>query len=387
MRIQKRTQRSAFMRPYRLLCSEWRSDRSLCSQWMQAKKSPTCFRCKISTETKSVSRTQSRTFLRPDRSLCSEWSLVSNSVATKRLCCGRARPLRSDGAWLELGRYVATEQYARLLRSDRAVASVVLGQSVFGSTEIRIRFYRKALCKDFFTKITFRKTVHAEFYGLSENDYVVTDFDPNRFLKTLEYWQRDKFWDLVSGCLILCLEMLETCAVGLGQDLGLLPGLEDAMTNLTYVSHFSFILIPYRFKVRDRSVTLPIFSEHLEKVLFKSREISSRGDQFKTRLDVGLLEKVRKGSDRRSRVWGQGHGQPKPLTNAECLDDIAKLWIVRYSGISVYANSGMCICVTHNARHIWGELVFLKTSYPAGSRKPLIRWIGMTETNGVMSYD
>ncbi|KAF3594046.1 hypothetical protein DY000_02021583 [Brassica cretica] len=39
------------------------------------------------------------------------------------------------------------------------------------------------------------------------------------YLKTLEYWQRDKFWDLVSGCLILCLEMLETSALGLGQDL------------------------------------------------------------------------------------------------------------------------------------------------------------------------
>ncbi|KAF3583555.1 hypothetical protein F2Q69_00027492 [Brassica cretica] len=40
------------------------------------------------------------------------------------------------------------------------------------------------------------------------------------FLKTLEYWQRDKFWDLVSRFLILCLEMLETSALGLGQDLG-----------------------------------------------------------------------------------------------------------------------------------------------------------------------
>ncbi|KAF3547844.1 hypothetical protein DY000_02005081 [Brassica cretica] len=40
------------------------------------------------------------------------------------------------------------------------------------------------------------------------------------------------------------------------------------------------------------------------------------------------LRRSRKGSDRRSRVWGQGHGQPKNL-NAECLDDIAKLWIVR----------------------------------------------------------
>ncbi|KAF2609093.1 hypothetical protein F2Q68_00044066 [Brassica cretica] len=40
------------------------------------------------------------------------------------------------------------------------------------------------------------------------------------------------------------------------------------------------------------------------------------------------LRRSRKGSDRRSRVWGQGHGQPKTLANAECLDDIAKLWIV-----------------------------------------------------------
>ncbi|KAF3506206.1 hypothetical protein F2Q69_00009985 [Brassica cretica] len=40
------------------------------------------------------------------------------------------------------------------------------------------------------------------------------------------------------------------------------------------------------------------------------------------------LRRSRKGSDHRSRVWGQGHGQPKILVNAECLDDIAKLWIV-----------------------------------------------------------
>ncbi|KAF3588375.1 hypothetical protein F2Q69_00030289 [Brassica cretica] len=68
---------------------------------------------------------------------------------------------------------------------------------------------------------------------------------------TLEYWQRDKFWDLVSRFLILCLEMLETSALGLGQDPGLLLVLEGAMTNSTYVSRFSFIQIPYRFKVRD----------------------------------------------------------------------------------------------------------------------------------------
>ncbi|KAF2542607.1 hypothetical protein F2Q68_00031696 [Brassica cretica] len=89
------------------------------------------------------------------------------------------------------------------------------------------------------------------------------------FLKTLEYWQRDKFWDLVSRFLILCLEMLETSALGLGQDLGLLLVLEGAMTNSTYVSRFSFILIPYRFKVRDRCFAMlqgislsPVFGKH-----------------------------------------------------------------------------------------------------------------------------
>ena len=88
------------------------------------------------------------------------------------------------------------------------------------------------------------------------------------FLKILEYWQRDKFWDLVSGCLIPCLEMLETSALGLGQDLGLLLVLEGAMTNSTYVSRFSFILILYRFKVRDRFsayTTCMVGTEHLSK--------------------------------------------------------------------------------------------------------------------------
>ena len=88
------------------------------------------------------------------------------------------------------------------------------------------------------------------------------------FLKILEYWQRDKFWDLVSRFLILCLQMLETRALGLGQDLGLLLVLEGAMTNSTYVSRFSFILIPYRFKVRDRFsayTTCMVGTEHLSK--------------------------------------------------------------------------------------------------------------------------
>ncbi|KAF3543078.1 hypothetical protein DY000_02007575 [Brassica cretica] len=70
------------------------------------------------------------------------------------------------------------------------------------------------------------------------------------FLKTLEYWPRDKFWDLVSGCLILCLEMLKTSVQGSGQDLGLITTLGGAMTTLTYVSRIVFDLIPSRIKVR-----------------------------------------------------------------------------------------------------------------------------------------
>ncbi|KAF2573461.1 hypothetical protein F2Q70_00003701 [Brassica cretica] len=86
------------------------------------------------------------------------------------------------------------------------------------------------------------------------------------FLKTLEYWPRDKFWDLVSGCLILCLEMLETSVLGLGQDLGLITALGGAMTTSTYVSRIVFDLIPSRFKVRDMFsayVTCMVGIEHL----------------------------------------------------------------------------------------------------------------------------
>ncbi|KAF2613021.1 hypothetical protein F2Q70_00012330 [Brassica cretica] len=86
------------------------------------------------------------------------------------------------------------------------------------------------------------------------------------FLKTLEYWPRDKFRDLVSGCLILCLEMLETSVLGLGQDLGLITALGGAMTTSTYVSRIVFDLIPSRFKVRDMFsayVTGMVGIEHL----------------------------------------------------------------------------------------------------------------------------
>ena len=46
--------------------------------------------------------------------------------------------------------------------------------------------------------------------------------------------------------------MLKTSVLGLGLDLGLLLVSGGAMTNSTYVSRYSFDLIPYRFKVCDR---------------------------------------------------------------------------------------------------------------------------------------
>ena len=48
-----------------------------------------------------------------------------------------------------------------------------------GSTEISARFLRKVPCNDFFTKNTFRKNVHAEFYGYLDVNFVVSVFDPN----------------------------------------------------------------------------------------------------------------------------------------------------------------------------------------------------------------
>ncbi|KAF3540171.1 hypothetical protein F2Q69_00021567 [Brassica cretica] len=86
------------------------------------------------------------------------------------------------------------------------------------------------------------------------------------FLNTLKYWPRDKFWDLVSGCLLLCLEMLETSVLGLGQDLCLITTLGGAMTTSTYVSRIVLDLIPSRFKVRNMFldyVTCMVGIEHL----------------------------------------------------------------------------------------------------------------------------
>ena len=83
---------------------------------------------------------------------------------------------RIDRAWLVRGLISILE----LVRGRFGYMSVAFGQSVFsGSIEIWTIFYCKALRKDIFTKITFRKNVYADFYGLSDIDSVVTDFDPN----------------------------------------------------------------------------------------------------------------------------------------------------------------------------------------------------------------
>ena len=72
----------------------------------------------------------------------------------------------------------------------------------------------------------------------------------------------------ISYLLISYLEMLKTSVLRLGQDLGLLLVLRGATTNSTYVSRYSFDLIPYQFKVRDRFsayMTCLVGIKHLSK--------------------------------------------------------------------------------------------------------------------------
>ena len=60
----------------------------------------------------------------------------------------------------------------------------VLGLWVFSfneSTEISARFHRKVLRKGLFTKITFLKSVHADFFDYLDVKFVVSVFDPNNY--------------------------------------------------------------------------------------------------------------------------------------------------------------------------------------------------------------
>jgi len=119
-------------------------------------------------ETKSVSiriknRTQRRTFLSPYRSLRSEWRFG--------LSCVRARSLHNDRAVYLLGRYVATRFCAGCF-----AATLFVSFSDFSW----MCFLRKILRKNkSFLRFIFRKNVHVDFYGLSDIDSAVTDFDPN----------------------------------------------------------------------------------------------------------------------------------------------------------------------------------------------------------------
>ena len=92
------------------------------------------------------------------------------------------------------------------------------------------------------------------------------------FSELHEHWNTsEETYFGISYLLISCLEMLETSVLGLRQDLGLLLVLGGAMTNSAYVSRYSFNLIPYRFKVRDRFsayTTCMVGTEHLSKDYF-----------------------------------------------------------------------------------------------------------------------
>ncbi|KAF2555079.1 hypothetical protein F2Q68_00017393 [Brassica cretica] len=152
----------------------------------------------------------------------------------------KVRSLCSDRAWLELGRYVAIElglcmvrwPYLSLSVADLDMLSLP-PDNRYLAVRLRLEqdFTARLFLKILFTKNNFRKKC-SRFCVDLDIDSVVTDFDPNR-------------------CLILSPEMLETSALGLGQDLGLITALGGAMTTSTYVYRIVFDLIPSRFKVRD----------------------------------------------------------------------------------------------------------------------------------------
>ncbi|KAL0667467.1 hypothetical protein Bca4012_030171 [Brassica carinata] len=111
----------------------------------------------------------------------------------------------------ELGRYVATE-----LGSSSVATSVVSGLLALLKVE-----------RDKIGAAPYDGCLRTLVEGIKP--FVVrlgvkvcmTSFPARPLRKMLEYWQIDKFWDLVSRFLILCLEMLETSALGLGQDIGI----------------------------------------------------------------------------------------------------------------------------------------------------------------------
>ncbi|KAF2552533.1 hypothetical protein F2Q68_00034654 [Brassica cretica] len=186
-----------------------------------------------------------------------------------------------------------------------------LGIRVFSfdeSTEISARFYRKFLRKDLFTKISFRKNAHADFYGdLQTLIPSLPILTPKVSPPALE---RDKIGAApYDGCLRTLVEGIKPSVLRLGvkredyelssharilakrQILGSrimvfdtiprdvrdqcagfrarprsITTLGGAMTTSTYVFCIVFDLIPSRFKVRDMFsayVTCMVGIEHL----------------------------------------------------------------------------------------------------------------------------
>ncbi|KAF2578441.1 hypothetical protein F2Q68_00004258 [Brassica cretica] len=157
-------------------------------------------------------------------------------------CFGKVRSLLSDRAWLELGRYVATELGLCVVRWPYLSLSVADLDTCLLPSDNR------------------------DFYEDLDINFAVSVFDPNSWLPAHEnvrkfcFSEHHEHWNTseetyfgISYLLMSCLEMLETSVLGLGQHLGLLMVLGGAMTNSAYVSLYSFNLIPYRFKVRDSS--------------------------------------------------------------------------------------------------------------------------------------
>ena len=105
--------------------------------------------------------------------------------------------------------------------------------------------------------------VEGSFYELSSHIFLPSGvlylWSVSKFFRSLNFMGFLRMLNMsieacfrISYLLISYLEMLKTSVLGLGQGIGLLLVLGGAMTNSTYVSHCSFNLILYRFKVHDR---------------------------------------------------------------------------------------------------------------------------------------
>ena len=99
-----------------------------------------------------------------------------------------ARSLPSDRAVCMLGRRVSIELGLSVVRLPySSLSAAELDTCMFPLDNrylvVRLRFEQDFTARLFvkisLRRLLFRKNVHADFYGLSDIDFVVTDFDPN----------------------------------------------------------------------------------------------------------------------------------------------------------------------------------------------------------------